>query len=93
MPKKAAAEAPGKKECRLCLYNNGMRVDGTWRCITPERQLDKAAKDCCIPEAPLRKIQASSVNAETFIFQTRKYVSGVKAESSYWKKLNKQNGG
>jgi hypothetical protein len=80
------------KNCSLCLYNDGIRGDGTYRCCTPERQRDDTVKDCCILERPLRKLQARAQTGPEYTDVTINYVLEQKAQSIYWQKIIGTNG-
>jgi hypothetical protein len=80
------------KNCSKCVYNDGMRTDGTFRCCTPERQHDDSVTDCCILVDPLRALQWRAVTAEQYITRTQKYVMEAKGKSAYWSKQIKLNG-
>ncbi len=77
------------KRCRDCVYNDGIRNDGTYtyKCCTPERQRNYSITDCCVPEEPLRKLQHEAVSTEQFFDVTAKYIKTVKAQSKYWSSL------
>ncbi len=77
------------KNCRECVYNDGVRItDYSYKCCTPERQRDNSVTDCCVPEAPLRELQAPTKTADEFFAVTQKYIDGVKSQSEYWRKIN-----
>jgi hypothetical protein len=68
------------KDCTVCLYRD----------VCLGRKNDTTIKDCCIPEAPLRKLQSKTSTAEQFISITNDYVKKLKAQSMYWTcQLNK----
>jgi hypothetical protein len=75
-----------KKNCSLCVYNDGLRADGTYKCCTPERQRDATVIDCCILESPLRVLQREASNASQYILTTQKYIQDSKMRSNYWNK-------
>ena len=64
------------KDCSICVYNG----------VCEGRLRDASITDCCIPEQPLRQAQQRTVDAETFIFVTNKYIREYKSQSEYWKK-------
>jgi hypothetical protein len=64
------------KDCSICVYNGPCR----------DRKDRVDIRDCCVPEAPLRELQASSTTAEQYIANTRNYINGVKNASKYWTK-------
>jgi hypothetical protein len=80
------------KNCSKCVYQDGIRADGTFRCCTLERQRDETVTDCCIPVAPLRQLQDRSLTVDQYIFNTQNYISTQKSQSSYWSKQLKSNG-
>ena len=80
------------KDCSLCVYKDGLRADGTFRCCTPERFNDRTITDCCVEELPLRKLQSNTRDVDAFIGVTNEYVNSVKSKSLYWRKVNKSDG-
>jgi hypothetical protein len=80
------------KNCSICVYQDGMRADGTFRCCTSERQRDVTVVDCCVPEKPLRQLQDQTKDAHTYIAVTQQYVEKVKSQSAYWQKSTNKNG-
>jgi hypothetical protein len=80
------------KNCPKCVYRDGIRIDGTTKCTSYERQHDGSITDCCIPEAPLRELQKNAASAGQFIYETQRYVSTIKSQSKYWSSQTKLNG-
>jgi hypothetical protein len=63
------------KDCAICVYNGA--------CEGRKGRADIV--DCCIPEAPLRKLQHETQTVERFITVTRKYINAAKQKSRYWR--------
>jgi hypothetical protein len=82
------------KNCSICVYQDGLRADGTFRCCTPERQRDITVIDCEVPVKPLRELQKTAIRigVDNFITATAHYIDDIKARSSYWRNHTKQNG-
>jgi hypothetical protein len=83
-----------RKNCSICVYQDGLRADGTFRCCTPERQRDTTVIDCEVPVKPLRELQQRALRGgvSNFITATARYVSDVKTKSAYWREYMKRNG-
>lgn len=69
----------GNKNCNICLYKS----------VCEDRKSDITITDCCVPEKPLRRIQAMCMLysydiANRFTRATLDYVKAVKSESEYW---------
>jgi hypothetical protein len=64
------------KDCTICIYGD----------VCSGRRQDKTIIDCCIPEAPLRKMQkhALAISVSSFIDVTHAYIEDHKRKSEYW---------
>lgn len=76
------------KNCSVCVYQDGVRADGTIKCTDTARQRDSSITDCCIAVKPLRALQAKAPIAE-YGFVTNSYVEKQKMQSAYWRKIIK----
>jgi hypothetical protein len=64
------------KDCAICVYNG----------VCQGRKGRTDIVDCCIPEAPLRKLQSETQSLAQFIVVTRDYINTAKRQSQYWRK-------
>jgi hypothetical protein len=66
------------KICSVCVYNG----------VCVGRLDNPRIKDCCIVEAPLRRLQRNAITAQDYIRVTQSYIQSAKAKSKYWSSKN-----